>query len=639
MRTTIAVVNADMGVEDAHGERHNYSAAIIGTLDADFVLVAAVVAESGFESGSFGAIIKFPSDVSERIISFNSHQPERVQLEFQVNRNLTEADYVDTYVKIMNLQVSINTTLAYTYVASIYRQFHAAQDHLDFVFLNALDSFASIDTIRLPAFSSTLDLDELPDIPLETEGVDTAQHTDMVAGFAEMVSSVYMSSYEAASQTYLLMREGMFGLIDELPVQEDDWMNKLAAWAEVKIYYSDNLQEFTAALEDYAQEIQDWLESVFEWLLETGEWFEDFVEDYEEAMGLFEEMDDYIEYIFDHLEDALETLQTIYNAMAPGVQALSTWRTGLANAESALQTWRNQLNNYINTVCLNCSFCNTSSTGPPPTAPSGATPPTQPNIFIPAPNDFQLPDADELIDKAPDWSLPDLPDATQIKVPQIYDAPEFTEAPPVRPTNLQPPRPDDFWGSINFMHNQLLEFDVDEFLGDDIHQMVLGFLSSFDDFLGFLSDDMDMQFDLNLLELDLVRFAYIEYLAGLKADTLQGEADEQERLRGDLDEIIDINESNHENTHGRLSDFAGMMPESRTYAGLNSDLVDFTVSPFEFVHPEVRQARLRLEMEQEHSDGIGFLDIIILCAAALLLLLTVVGFVVHYRKRKLEEEG
>jgi len=695
------------------GERLNYSNEIIETLGAeDFVLVSIGVAETGFENGAYGAIVKFPADVSEKILTFNSQRPERVQLEFQVNKNLTEQNFIDTNLKIMNLQVSINTTLAYTYVASIYRQFHNAQDHLEFVFRNNMESLQSMDTIRLPAFSSGLDLDELPEILLETEGVDTAQHKDMVSGFAEMVSGVYLSSYEAASQTYLFMREGMFELIDVLPDQENDWIGKMIAWATVKIEYSDEVSLFTQDLEEYSDKLQEWLDNVYVWYGDAGIWHTHHKLTYDETKEYIDEVFAYVELLENEIEPVLLRLQELYDMLEPSLEMLNEWHdemepffnklhewygeigTAIDDIEgwlSDLEGWEgyvasdmNTLNIYqidLNTAqgylanwysglsassaqCAGCITC----TLPPPLQPLELSIPSLPIGFkitdlpeeldiilpdldddfpLPELNDeyeppgadeFKVPAFDDLIDEMPDGDIPELPDKIELREPPDNTTPAFTEPAPERPTELQPPRPDDFWASVSFMHNQLSEFDVDEFLSDDVHGMVLGFLSSFDDFLGFLSDDMDMQFDLNLMELDRVRFGYIEYLAGLKADTLQGEADEQERLRGDLDEIIGINESNHDNTHGRLSEFAGMMPESRTQAGMNRDLVDFTVAPFEFVRPEVRQAMLAADTVQESSDdGMPVLDIVIISVAVLLLLLIGVAIVSLFRKRKNEE--
>ena len=112
---------------------------IIETLDANFTLVSPAMAESGFESGAYGAGTTFPSDVSSRIVSFNTQHPQRVRLEFRINPYLAEADYIDLHRQIMNLQVAVNTTLAHTYVSSIISQFHNAQNHADAIFINNLN--------------------------------------------------------------------------------------------------------------------------------------------------------------------------------------------------------------------------------------------------------------------------------------------------------------------------------------------------------------------------------------------------------------------------------------------------------------------------------------------------------------------
>jgi len=682
--TTIAVVNEDMGIEIG-SERHNYSAAIINALDEEFTLVSPTMADSGYESGAYGAVITFPADVSEKILSFNSSRPERVQIEFKVNPNLSEADYVDTYLKIMNLQISINTTLAYTYVSSIYIQFHMAQDHLELVFRNNLDNLSSIDIIRLPAFSSLLNLDELPDIPLEIMGTDTAQHVISVNDFAENVSIVYLSSYAEASQQYLSMREGLFEMVDALPEQEDEWMDKLAAWAMIKVGYSDDITVFAEALEDYAGELQAWLDSLREWHEEAADWHGVHKLFFDESIRYFKDMSDYTDCLIDSIAPALDELQDLYDllepslemlhiwhdamepaydelrvwydAIEPSIEMLQVWQSGLTAAMGTLQTWQDNLNAYIITLCANCESCIGCATIPPPGAGPGFSIPQLDAGFylpeldddfkvleldedfnIPDTDEFSLPTIEELLGEAPPGSLPDLPDELELRVPPAEN-PSFSELRPARPTELQPPRPDDFWDSVNHLYTRLTDFDVGAFLSDDVHQQVIGFLNSYEAFLSMLSDDMDMQFDMNLLELYDVRYGYIEYLASLKADTLQGEANEQERLRSDLDEVISRNESNNDNTHTRLSDFAGMMPESRTQAGMNRDLIDFTVAPFKFVSPEVRQALLTVETEREIPESSNHRGIIIVTTAALLVLLTVTAIIIRRRAKKRIEEG
>jgi len=682
VHTTIAVVNADMGVEE-NGVRQNYSAAIIETLDADFVLVSPTMAESGFESGAYGAIITFPSDVSERIISFNTQQPERIQLEFQVNKNLPESDYIDTHLKIMNLQTSINTTLAHTYVSSIYLQFHAAQDQMDFVFSNNSYNLRSLDTIRLPAFSSTLDLDELPDIPFDRIGTDTAQHATSVADFAENVSTVYLVSYAEASQQYLEMREGLFGLIDGLPAQEDDWMSKLEVWAMTKIGYGEEVVDFAADLTAYATDLQVWLDTIYLWYDDASLWHGEQTRSFADAVKYVSDMEIYIDYVESRIEPTLIELQAIYDSLAPSLKDLNdwhdsmdpfftqlldwydeietaivmleTWRTGLNAAMINLGTWRDQLNYYVtNVLCANCDTdcVGCVATQPPaliegfsiPQLNSNFRLPNLPNDFnvpelnsgfnLPDPNSFALPTLVELLGRNPGGSMPQFPDEITLRAPPANGVPGFTEETPTSPTALQPPRPEDFWDSVGYLQAQLSGFDVAAFLSNDVQQQVAEFMSSYESFLSFLSEDMDMQFELNLAELDGVRFGYIDYLAGLKADTLQGEADEQARLRDDLDGVISINESNYEDTYRRLSDFAEMMPESRTQAGMNSDLVDFTISPFEFVIPDVRMPLGNIELEQSTSTDTNVRDIVLISVAGIIVLVALVAFAAYQHRRR-----
>jgi len=667
--TTIAVINSDMGIE-IDGERQNYSAAIINAMKDEFTLVSPAMAESGYESGAYGAVITFPSDVSAKILSFNSQQPEKVQLEFKLNPSLNEGDYIDTYLRIINLQVSINATLAFTYVSSIFLQFHDAQNQMGAVFLNNLDSLTAIDIIRLPAFSSTLDLDELPEIPLDPTPSDTAPHMESVSDFAGNVSSLYTISYEAASQQYLSMREGMFALCDDLPTQEEDWMIRLASWSDIIIAYGEALTEYIA------DKLQEWYETADEWHKDADEWYGELRDNFEDSFAYLEEMFDYVEFLLDNIEPVIENLQELYdvlelsremlkqwkgeledtttdleawsNDLAHAMSQLETYHTDLVSVGGELQIWHTQLTQYVSSLCPDCigNAPQPLSNIDIPTLPTDFTIPDLPDDFsIPEldeefniPDDFDIPSADDLLGEQPYGSIPDLPEMMELKAPPSFDISQFIDAQPEEPSYIHPPRPDDFWISIDFMHEQLSDFNVGEFLADDVHQQVDGFLDSYGMLLEMISEDLDMQFSLSLLELDEVRYGYIEYLAELKEETLRGEAEEQEKLRGDLDDYISIAESNNEDTHSLLSDFTAMMPESRTQAGLNHDLVDFTVAPFEFLPPEVRQALASIGLDDVPLSGNDQRNMIIVIIVIIILLATAAALIIYQRKRKQKEE-
>ena len=790
---TIAVVNADMGVE-VGGQRLNYSAAIIDALDMGFVLVSPAMAESGFESGAYGAVIMFPADVSENIVSFNTQRPERVQLEFRINPNLLEADYIDMHIRIMNLQVSINTTLAHTYVSSIYMQFHRAQDQLDVIFSNNESNLASIDTIRLPTFSSALNLGEMPNIPLETESAETASHMTNVSDFAENVVNLYVNSYAAATENYLHMREGLFNLIDGLSDEENDWMLKLIAWTVAITEFGDDITEYTDSLTVYAQTLHSLHDIVGEWFEDAGVWYSSHKYHFDGAVGYLADMTDYIEFLFNNVEPASVALQEWYNSlrpafgllrnwhdnlllsfevlqewhddMEPAWEKLQTWHRGLSlvydelhewqkamegsanDSIDDLKAWQNNLNNALVKLKewkgslesaleealddlhvwhdgleevskeLNDRHDGLRETydtlekwfqelqeyanmlgglavdDPPPYLENFEFPmwddlaipvfigniivpdldyvfdiqgfddfklpllrndfeipqvhsdfriPRLNNFSIPKlgddfdmprfGNDINVPTAHDLLGRIPVGTLPELKDDMSLDQLPHYDVPEFFETPPITPTFEKPPRPDDFWDSLDSLHLQLSSFNVDDFLSDDVQQLAAGMIDSFGTFLTMIGMDLDMQFELNINKLDVVRHGYIEHISTLRSETLLGEATEQERLRGYLDEVISANENNNENTHNRLSEFAMMIPESRTPAGMNRDLVDFTVAPLEFVSPEVRQAMLSMEPVNTQSGIIGTQSVVIIVAGAILAASSL-SFVVYKRKHK-----
>jgi len=727
--TTIAVVNSDMGVE-TDGERINYSAAIIETLDANFVLVSPAMAESGFDSGAYGAIITFPSDVSSNIVSFNALRPRRVQLEFRINPDLAEADYIDLHRQIMNLQVSINTTLAHTYVSSMLMQFHAAQNHADTIFSNNHANLYAVDIVRLPAFSSTLELDELPYNPFEMTPSDAGQFMDDVSGFAESVASLFQDSYTAASEQYLSMREGLFELIRGLPDEEEYWITQLMDWSSVIEQYGEEVSEFSEIAEEYATELLVWHDELEKWHYEADYWYDLHRILFDETIEYIEQLHEYVEFLYSNIEPVSEKLQKIhddlelsidmlrewrgaldavvevlevlYDVITPYIDKLYSWHGDLESSLIALQSWHYELDSaadilgdwnslllgHVYDLCdicretvpkfrgdltildwhslLSCHFyelcadcrkdlpifsiditipglCSDFSLPEPKIE-------IKPEIFdIEVPElcdefempefayDFHIPTAAELFAEIPEGELPSLPKYSGMEEPPHIEIIQLSEIAPKQPDAPQPPRPDDFFASVDSLHGQLSLFNVDDFLGEEIDNIVAGMLGSYMVFLDMISSDLDIQFEVNINELTNVRYEYRDHLLALRLETLRGEADEQERLREYLATFIYINEQNNSDTHELLSGFSRMMPESRTQAGLNRGLVEFTVAPFEFVLPEVRQsmaAAYNLQIEQVGGYMRHMTIVVVAIGLALITVSLLVLYIYKMKKQK-----
>jgi len=332
LNTTIAVVNADTGVM-INGHRYNYSAAIIDTLSDDFTLVSPAMAQTGFANGTYGAVVIFPPDVSSRILTFNATQPERVQLEFQINSLLPERDYLDTHIAISALQLSINTTLANTYVSSIFRQFHEAQDQVYGIFQNNMAGLMALDIVTLGDFTALLDLEDLPQLHLDLHQLDTEFYLGSVIHFASNIAGWYLDSYERASEQFLWMREGWFELIEDFPDQQDEWLERLMEWTNYSVEFGELLEIYSAyvrahedALNEWHLESVDWHEELERFHDYVTRWHETSTNWFDEAERWHAEYVSYLEAVREFADAVKDYYAELVDNITPLMNDLEQWK-------------------------------------------------------------------------------------------------------------------------------------------------------------------------------------------------------------------------------------------------------------------------------------------------------------------------
>jgi len=1017
--TTIAVVNADIGAY-TNGVQINYAAALIDTLDYNFTLVSPAMAQTGLQSGMYSAVVTFPSNVSTRILSFNAHQPERVELEFIISPTLSDREFLETFIAITELQLAINTTLANTYVSSILGQFHYAQDHVDGVFQNNLADLLALELLTHGDFTYNLHLDYVPLIPLNAQELDREFYMGQVASFAEEVASWYLHSYEMASNQFLWMREGLFALTENFPDQKYAWLDMLTEWTRLSEEYGELLEIYSAYVRNHDESLYDWFhENVdwnnaledFQWHLaawhETStQWFEtwevwhqdyldylDAVIEFREALDTFHNsldesaiavitdldlfllaLEEYEYNLYRQFGLLIETLRA-YDAERMAANdffgAVSDWHENLGRTQQAFENWQGDVNerqknlrefhedlggireiiegianNFLNDVemlpsipPMPANFCLEdywdaiyipaipSIAGLPPlpdgrdisfdgaptlvlppyvpfnfTTPSTAVlledVPTDPSLamvtpqvtsvdFPPLPSPFLGQDAfqyqleimdwlssqaepsivnyfnawiatevegvinnaytqvlgwrDELYEAAHgptgwytqlaiiiglieayhvplsgwhgqlsglvsdidewydiintatgllndwhrdlydlhgnmedahdyliDWHddlyeisemLSDLntalhnfmhgsyctdgveftngllyvgaafhelynewfpldmppmpcyeeweelitptdtvialpPEATlldffdppgwyeEIAAPDSYRGAQihyafnlgfpldehamsepFGMAPPPQYTGIlqpdtvgdhtmitafqplnplvgAPPQPDNFWHSLNFMHDQLSSFDVRDFLSDDIHSRVDRSLQSYDAFLASISDDIVHLFSDNILRMYDVNAEYNHFLQDLRWATFAAQAYEHNALQHAIDAFAEARIESGDDTQGRLGTFASMMPESRRAGSVNQELVNFAVSPFDFVPLEMRDEVPALIFADPSVEAFELYQRVAVIVLIGVLFVTLVGsLIAQYVKGKRNREG
>ena len=704
----IAVVNADMGVM-VDGERLNYAAAIIETLGEGFMLASPVMAQNGMREGIFRAVLTFPSNVSERILSFNTINPERVMLEFQVNPNLSESDYIETHVELMNLQVAINLTMGYTYLSSVLSQFHLAQDEMGVVFGNKDATSDAINVVRLEDFTPTLELELLPEVEFEYVEADTSEHLLTVTGFAEMVRDIYLTNFETAGMSYDIMEGMASSLVEGFPIQRQEWLDAVGAWTIIWLEYAADLRSHSNDLEEHRIALSTWrTEEGAGWHDELSEYGDDLDHWYGMLYGWYSRAGIWrdvtqiqINTIKSDLEHHVPTIEGALNdarelQLNPWHGALSSWREGFfspnlqnflshlaarpqfefncvdpaacADAECGLATCLigdcDPVDpEYCDCVCSDCDEAHTQEcidannsdhdddvydweydlinvhvaalktdaeengelvyqwSVPPPSFPFASDWPLGSGGLS---LDFLDVEINEMLFGEP----PEYRGSTLPGVPDLPDGLEDEIVLPEEPRETSPPAPDDLWSGIDFMGEIMGEFDIGEFLTDELWDYVQSLLDAYEDYLDIIRDDLAFQFLENILILGDVRFEYIDYLRELREAALDAEFEAREDLEATIYEFLRIADSTSLDTRERLSEFASMMPNTRAHEGVNQDLINFSIAPVELVAPAVRG-----DFGLEFTSNAGLFLLWLWFALALVGLAFLVVISIHFAKR------
>lgn len=608
----IAVVNADVGalIDDT---RINYSAAIVETLGDGFVLVSPAMAQNGLLSGSYSAIVTFPSHVSERIISYNTGYPEQIQLDFLVNPNLSETDYIETYIAILDLQMAINTTLSQTYVTSIIDQFHNAQDQINTVFYNNQTNMEALEVVQLEDFTPSLQLDYLPEIILEPVEADTSHHLQSAEDFATRVSYLYLGSYGEASRDFMEMRAGLVQLVDDFEANKSNWHNDIDLWISSMQDYSGLLDEYSEKLERYKECLISW------WSDETSVWISEFEQFQGDLMQWHKDLDDWFVLAVELHEKTREFRDNIQETRLEAEKRFDEVLGDLTNWRDDLEEWGDNISaggfiinhalqhpqsgdyiddeeGYYEAIIAWEEILNNHISASPELY-------TDPDIFISAPPNFD--NSDWFVDGElwfPIWENADNPISYSFDGPQSDMRVELPDklSEPVTFSQLIPPEPfgiDDFPQVEGFwdmdLYKQLNAFDVEAYLSDSVQQEVAVLLNTFSSVLDNAREDLGYQFQTNVFLMNDVYFEYSEYLRNLRTDALDYEATEKERLTSTLSEFSDVVTRHSNDTSERLNAFSSMLPHSRTTAGINRDFVSFTVAPFELSPPAMRTVYIR----------------------------------------------
>lgn len=223
MGEEIAIVNQDIGVENNENFR-NYSASFIETLanqmDANFVLVSAQAAETGFENGTYAGVITFPSDFSERIVSLNTNSPKALSVEYTVNSDLPEIKYIDTYADIVNFEQLLSDAVIYMYVDSLYGELHAAQNEAKSILENDKKDLENAEKVVLGNYVAAIDFGNMPNEIPEMQQANIEEYLQNIQESGSAIAKAYESGYSKANNEYKELKENLLSIITTAGVEK-----------------------------------------------------------------------------------------------------------------------------------------------------------------------------------------------------------------------------------------------------------------------------------------------------------------------------------------------------------------------------------------------------------------------------------
>ena len=264
IKNTVAVVNLDLGI-GAGDENVNYSEAFISSLSGEYRVVSYMEAQDGFDKGEFSAIVTFPSSLSESVNSLNESDLQSPKIEFSINPALTENLYIESYLKMLDLQNDINKSISYLYVTSVFDELHDAQDKVRKVFVNDEADMEALSAVQMQDFRESVDWSSVPDVEFTPTEIDFDDFMAQVQGYADHMANEYIQSYAVAQRDYADFQALFSAQTQNISSYGMSWYNEVDARER-------NITDYTAVMKEYRGDLLQWGGNVEKYNNDTEAW-------------------------------------------------------------------------------------------------------------------------------------------------------------------------------------------------------------------------------------------------------------------------------------------------------------------------------------------------------------------------------
>lgn len=620
VNTTVAVVNQDLGVT-VSGQTVNYANAVIETLGSYYTVVSASVAQNGLEQGTYGAIVTFPADFSENIVSINRKTPNQAVMSIAINPNLPEDRYVALYTQLVSMQQQVNNNIAYAYVETVYEQLHSAQDEIDELLANDEADMAAVSQVTLTNYTEMLDLGEMPTVEMELTSPDYAEFIADAQTIADDMNQVYVDSYADAQADFALIKNQIAEYETEITNQNAIWVASVNDWSDSVYEYEQNILEYQQALD--------------EWRDKAAAYREEEVSYAEALKSSGTELENWRNSVNGVLSDSGGDMDKI--SAAAGV--ISEKATDVDNAVSAynaeianLSTWLTYLEEYQ-------KYCNDPNNLNPPAWPNTPLPKSelQPLTNNVSASVTDMNNALAALKIRIETEIPKSPDVYTIAAPSAValadtEQPFLEEVPTSQyiavPFATAPAQPQELTDALTGIVTTSAGYNPEAYLDEQTRSEAQQSITQYAGYLSGVESDLTSNNANNLLLLNSAYRDYNMYIGDLRMNVYDVHTREQDILATSIAGLSDTLTYTSTQNHELMDSFVSRMPNSRLNSTVNQMVVEGTVSPVTYSYNYIRQ---------DGAGGQGNTDQWPLIAAAILIGAAILDLLLMCREARKEE--
>lgn len=251
---TIAIVNQDIGVENA-GKSVNYSEEFIKTLDKKkYKVVSNADAEEGIKKGTYAGVIFFPADLSANILNINYKNPQPIKLEYKINSKLNKASHDGTSDRVFETYKKFNDKLAYAYVNAILDEVELGQYNVAAIFNNDGSNLAAAKKLAAGNYNADFKMPNMPEQNVKYNNQDTHRLSENGKAYAADLNALYKEAY---AKNYDTIRDEIQSPTLSNTILEK--LNLVELDVNTAVNYINNVNRYKEAVANYKEEVDKYL--------------------------------------------------------------------------------------------------------------------------------------------------------------------------------------------------------------------------------------------------------------------------------------------------------------------------------------------------------------------------------------------